>query len=225
MNSEFEGKTVFITGGSRGIGRSIKTYFEMNGAKTIAPTRNELDLLSRESISAYMDSLHEIPDIVIHCAGLNIKSELDRIDLSDVDSVFQVNFDSIVQILNHLVDGMKKKGGKIILVTSLYSFVSREGRLSYSSSKCALDGLCRTLALELAPYSILINCVAPGYVMTNMTRKNLSDSEIEEIKKLLPTGRFQEETEISSLVGFLCSDSNKSITGQSIAIDGGFLCR
>lgn len=226
MNTVYEGKTVFITGGSRGIGNNIKIYFQKRGANVVAPSRSELDLSSRDSIGSYLINNKELnPDIIVHCAGLNIKSEISDVSLTDVDSVFQTNYYSIVQIIKEMIPKMKKKGGKIVLITSLYSFVSKEGRLSYSSSKNALVGLCKTLSLELAPFDIMINCVAPGYVMTDMTKNNLSVDEIESIKESIPTKRFQTEEEISSIVGFLCSDENKSITGQSIAVDGGFLCR
>lgn len=226
MDIRFDGKTVFVTGGSRGIGLSIVNFFKNNGAMVCAPSRSELDLSSEVSISSFLSSHTDfIPDIVVHCAGLNIKSDFVSLNHDDMKSVFQVNYYSIVQLLKGLVPNMKKKGGKIVFVSSLYSYVSKEGRTSYASSKTALLGLCRTLSLELAPFNIMVNCIAPGYVMTDMTKKNLSQRDIESINGMIPTGRFQDEDEISYLIGFVCSDYNRSITGQSIAVDGGFLCR
>ena len=119
----------------------------------------------------------------------------------------------------------EKEFGRIVFISSLYGSVSRERRIAYSSSKHALNGLTKTMALELAPYQITVNCVAPGYVMTEMTRKNLSDEDIKEITKMIPTGKFQEPEEVANTTLFLCSEENKSITGQYIAVDGGFLCR
>jgi 3-oxoacyl-[acyl-carrier protein] reductase len=115
--------------------------------------------------------------------------------------------------------------GKIVLISSLYSMVTKERRIAYSSSKSALTGLMKTSALELAPYNILVNAVAPGYVMTDMTKKNLSAEEIKNIEQQIPTKRFQSEEDIASLVYFLCSEENKSITGQLIAVDGGYTLR
>jgi 3-oxoacyl-[acyl-carrier protein] reductase len=115
--------------------------------------------------------------------------------------------------------------GKIILISSLYATVTKEGRLSYASSKHAITGLVKSLAVELAPYDICVNAVAPGYVMTEMTKQNLSSQEIENIKEMIPMGRFQKPEEIANAVMFLGSEWNKSITGQTLNIDGGFLCK
>ena len=97
--------------------------------------------------------------------------------------------------------------------------------MAYSMSKNALTGLAKTLSLELGQYNILTNCVAPGYVMTDMTRKNLSMQEIEQIRESIPTKRFQSGQDIANIVMFLCSEMNQSITGQLIAVDGGFTCK
>jgi 3-oxoacyl-[acyl-carrier protein] reductase len=223
----FTGKTVFITGASRGIGLCIKNEFEKECANIIAPSRKELDLSSGESIKDYInnnDLSHT--DIFIHCAGINIKAGLDEINEAIIEEVFEVNLFSAIYLLKPISEGMKnRKNGKIIFISSLYSVVSKERRIAYSASKNALTGLAKTLTLEMAPYGILTNCVAPGYVMTDMTRNNLSREDIIRIENEIPTGRFQTEKEISDLVVFLCSDKNQSITGQLIAVDGGFLCK
>ena len=88
-----------------------------------------------------------------------------------------------------------------------------------------MTGIMKSVALEIAADNILLNAVAPGYVMTDMTRKNLNEQEIKDIQRMIPTGRFQTETDIANLVCFLCSQFNQSITGQLIAVDGGFTCR
>lgn len=223
----FTGKTVFITGASRGIGLCIKNEFEKECAGIIAPTRNELDLSSKESVKDYInnnDLSHT--DIFVHCAGINIKAGIDEINETIIQEVFEVNLFSAISLLKSISKGMKtRKAGKIVFISSLYSVVSKERRIAYSASKNALTGLAKTLTLELAPYGILTNCVAPGYVITDMTRKNLSREDIIGIENVIPTGRFQTEKEISDLVMFLCSDKNQSITGQLIAVDGGFLCK
>lgn len=219
--------TAFITGGSRGIGKAIKEKLKKNGITVIAPERSELDLSDFESISEYLENNKSLtPDVFIHCAGINELAGIEEISQDLILRVFQVNYNSAVQLLNSFVPSMKKKEyGKIVFVSSLYGIVSRERRIAYSSSKNALNGLCKSLALELAPYNILVNSIAPGYVMTDMTRKNLSEEEIKNIEKNIPTGRFQSEEEIAEAVTFFCSEKNKSITGQLLAVDGGFLCR
>ena len=224
--NDYTNKTVFITGASRGIGLEIKTYFETRGAKVIAPSRSELDLSDLASVDEYLNSAKPDFDVCIHCAGINTLSGIEDVTDEIMIEAFNVNLLSAVKIIKSNAARMKEKQfGRVVFISSLYSAVSRENRIAYSTTKTALLGLTRTLALELAPYNILVNCVAPGYVMTDMTRKNLSEEEIRKIESNIPTGRFQETTEIADAVGFLCSDLNKSITGQSLYVDGGFLCR
>lgn len=224
---DFTNKTVFLTGGSGGIGSEIKKYFKQLNASVIAPDVDELDLLSEDSIKKYLENNKNLKvDIFVHCAGINKLAEAEELTIDLMESVYRVNVSSAVVLLSEFIQNMKQnKYGKIVFITSLYSLVSRERRTPYSASKSSLLGVSRTLALELAPYNIMVNCVAPGYVDTEMTRKNLSVKEIEDIEKSLPTGRLQKTEEISDIVGFLCSDFNKSITGQQIAVDGGFTCR
>ena len=227
MELFFRDKKVFITGGSRGIGKKICELFLENGAEVYSPSRKELDLSDRGSIREYLTEHSDIsPNIFIHCAGLNKLAGIDELCESVLDEVFQVNYFSATELLKAFVPRMKEeKKGKILFISSLYSIVSKERRIAYSSSKNALTGLAKTLAIELAPYNVLVNLVAPGYVMTDMTRKNLSDGEIDEIKRMIPTGRFQTEEDIANAVAFLCSDLNQSITGQLVAVDGGLLCK
>lgn len=224
--TEFQNKIVFVTGASRGIGSRIKQSFENKGACVISPDRSALDLSSQESIEDYL-KIHDCPniDIFVHCAGLNIKADLFSLNRKIMDDVFQVNYFSAVQLMKNFAQGMKERNwGRIVLLSSLYATVSKEQRIAYSSSKNAITGLIKTLTLELAPYNVLTNAVAPGYVLTDMTKKNLSESEIADICQKIPTGRFQTTEEIADLVMFLCSEANKSITGQLISVDGGFLC-
>lgn len=225
MDSSFCDKTVFLTGGSRGIGRSISNFFTERGANVLAPNRAELDLSSRKSVQAYCQKGIEA-DIFIHCAGCNELAGIEEIDAALADRVFQVNYFSALEILRALVPGMRaRKEGKILFISSLYALISRERRIAYSSSKSALTGLMKTLALELASDHILVNAIAPGYVMTEMTKKNLTSQEIRMIEQRIPTGRFQTEEDIAELAIFLCSAANRSITGQLIAVDGGYTCQ
>lgn len=226
MEISFKNKKVFITGASRGIGKEICLCFKKNGADVIAPDRNELDLADPDSINNYIEKKDLDVDVFVHCAGINILAGIDEITEENYKETFQVNVFSAIKLIQEAVKKMKEKNeGKIIFISSLYSEVSKERRISYSASKNAITGITKTLALELAPDNIMVNAIAPGYVMTDMTKKNLSAEYIKEIVKNIPTGRFQTEREIADMVMFLASEMNKSITGQLINVDGGFLCR
>lgn len=226
MQIDFNEKNVFLTGGSRGIGKKIKEVFCENGAKVIAPERSQLDLSRTDSIEKYLEEEDLQIDIFVHCAGINELAGIQDINLDIINRVFQVNYNAPVMLMHRFAENMKaKKWGRVIFISSLYAIVSREERIAYSSSKNALTGLMKTLALELAPQNILVNAVAPGYVMTDMTKQNLSQQEIGNIENNIPTGRFQTEEEIAYMVAFLCSELNSSVTGQLIAVDGGYTCR
>ncbi len=198
---------------------------ESCGAKVIAPGRMELDLLEPKSICSYLDQ-NISPDIFIHCAGINELAGIGEINREILDSVFQVNYYAPVALLKQFSEQMKRnRWGRIIFISSVYAMVTRERRIAYASSKHALTGLTKTLTLELAAYNILTNAIAPGYIMTDMTKKNLSNEEVQKIEDMMPTRRLQEESDIANLTAFLCSDLNQSMTGQLIAVDGGFTCR
>jgi 3-oxoacyl-[acyl-carrier protein] reductase len=226
LNISYADKQIFVTGASRGIGKTIADSFKKNGAEVISPARSEMDLSDISSVDHYLTRVDFSPSVIVINAAVNIKSYVEDVLEKDFFYTFQVNLYASIQIIKHFLPWMKKnKWGKIIFISSLYALVSKEQRLLYSSSKNATTGLMKTLALELAPYDICVNAIAPGFVMTEMTKKNLSKKEIESIIKNIPTGRLQTENEIADLVLFLASEYNKSITGQIIAVDGGFLCR
>ena len=119
----------------------------------------------------------------------------------------------------------ERKYGRILNISSIWSIVSKEKRSIYSASKSGLDGLTRTLALELSPFNILVNSIAPGYVNTDMINQYNSKKELKKIKEVIPLKRFAEPDEIGELVKFLSSEKNSYITGQIIPIDGGYVLR
>lgn len=217
-------KTVLVTGGSRGIGKAIVQKFEAEGYRTFAPGHQELDLNSVESVDAFIETHREEGfDVIINNAGINEISLLESITDDQLDRMMQINLLSPIRLLRGLVGPMKEnKYGKIVNIGSIWAVVSSEGRLVYSATKNALHGVTNTLALELGPYNILVNTVCPGYVLTDLTRKNNTEEEIEIISSTLPLRRMAQPEEIANFVYFLASEDNTFITGQKIAIDGGF---
>ena len=115
--------------------------------------------------------------------------------------------------------------GRIISVSSCYSFLARAGRVAYSASKGALNQVTRTAALEFGGRNVLVNAVAPGFVETEMTRRNNDAGQIAQLASQTALGRLARPEEVAELVAFLASDQNSYITGQLVVIDGGFSCQ
>ena len=217
-------KTVLVTGASRGIGRAISEKFREEGYRVVAPDRDELDLDSEDSVDAYVRAhAADSFDVIINNAGINEINTLENITDEELNRTIRVNLTSPIRLLRGLVGSMKENHyGRIVNIGSIWAIVSREGRLTYSATKNALHGVTNTLALELGPHNILVNTVCPGYVLTELTKKNNSADEIEAISKSLPLKRMAEPEEIAKFIYFLASEENTFITGQKIAIDGGF---
>jgi 3-oxoacyl-[acyl-carrier protein] reductase len=218
-------KTALITGASRGIGKVIAELLLSQGAIVLTPTREEMDLQSNQSIDNYLDSLEKPVDILINNAGINILSEGIQLTEENINSTLQVNLLAPLRIIRKIAPGMiKNKYGRIVNISSIWSLVTKPKRLTYSTTKAGLNAMTRTLAVELAPYNILVNALAPGYVNTELTKQNNSAAELNIIKESIPLKRLAEPFEIAEIVAFLVSSRNSYITGQVVVADGGFTC-
>ena len=221
-----EGRRALITGASRGIGAAIAARLQADGLRILTPSSETLDLSSTVSIDTYLSQLTDPIDILINNAGINRLGSIDEISGKDFEEVIQINLLGHFQLTQGLVKGMKaRRYGRIVNISSIWSLVSRERRVTYSAAKAGLNGLTRALALELAPYHILVNAVAPGYINTELTKKNNPPEALERIAGEIPLGRLGEPSEIAECVAFLCSPKNSYMTGQVIVLDGGYLCR
>jgi 3-oxoacyl-[acyl-carrier protein] reductase len=231
----FSGKTVLVTGVTRGIGSAIAKAFLDQGARVIGTgtaVANEnlsydyfqADFTEIDQVLACADFVREKnPDILINNAGINKNSPFLEIDLAIFQEIYQVNVIAPLLLCQAAIPGMKeKRWGRIVNISSIWGKISKENRASYSASKFALDGLTVALAAEYSRYGILTNCVAPGFTNTEMTEKALGKTGINEILKSVPIGRFASPDEIANLVLWLSSNENSYIAGQNIAIDGGF---
>jgi len=217
-------KKVLLTGGSKGIGKSIKEVYEANGYMVIAPSHSEMDLSDISSIKAFIEgNKDEYFDVIINNAGVNDINLIEDITDDELVSMISVNLIAPIMLLRGFVGKMKeRKYGKIINIGSIWSIVSKEGRCVYSATKNGIHGVTNTLAIELAPYNILVNTVCPGYTLTEMTRKNNSTEDIAKISKRIPIGRMANPEEIAEAIYYLGSEKNTYVTGQRIAVDGGF---
>lgn len=220
-------RTVLITGASRGIGKAIFERFAEEGYRILAPTRAEMDLGDPASVDAYIrHNLDTGVDAIVNCAGINPLAAIGNILDSDFDRTMQINVKAPMKLIQGFADGMKERRyGRIVNISSIWGIVSKEKRTTYSISKNGIHGLTNALAVELGEYGILVNSVCPGYTNTELTKQNVPESEAAEICKTIPLRRFAEPSEIAELVYFLGSDRNSYITGQKIAIDGGFVAR
>ena len=216
--------TVFITGGSRGIGKSIAEKYRQEGYKIIAPSREECDLADEDSVEAFIRKYQdERIDIIINNAGVNDVNLIDEIKDEELKQMMQVNLISPIRLIRGFAGHMKKNNfGRIVNIGSIWAVVSKEGRTVYSATKHGIHGVTKTLAVELAPYNILVNTVCPGFTLTDLTKKNNSPETIAKISREIPIGRMADPEEIANMVYFLGNEKNTYLTGQKITVDGGY---
>lgn len=241
---DLENKVALVTGGTRGIGRSIVEQFLKSGARVLATGTDESQIqkLNNENQNNSLKYLHlnlkdpqnvenfinevlkkEDINILINNAGINIVSEATEIDNDDFREIQNINvYGPFLLAKAFGVKMIEKKWGRIINIASIWSIISRSGRLSYSTSKMALLGLNKTLAIEWAKHNVLVNCVSPGFTLTELTATTNTKEELKIIENTIPQNRLALPEEIANCVLFLSSDLNTYITGQNIAIDGGY---
>jgi NAD(P)-dependent dehydrogenase (short-subunit alcohol dehydrogenase family) len=232
----FEGKTALVTGATRGIGRAIVACLKNQGARVIgagtaaASSIGDLDDYVQADFSIHEDIVacaarvsKLAPDILVNNAGINKIAPFTEISLEDFTRIQRVNVTAPFALCQAAVGPMRERGwGRIVNVSSIWGKISKEQRASYSAAKFAIDGFTLALALEYARYGVLANCVAPGFTDTELTRKVLGELQIAQLIQSVPAGRLANVDEIARLVAWLAGTENTFVTGQNIAIDGGF---
>lgn len=214
---------VLITGASRGIGKAIADVYSGKGYFVDTPTRETLDLEDSGSVAAFVNAHKKKGyDIIINNAGCNIINHIEDVTEEDILQMMLVNLLSPISLLRGFVPYMKDNHfGRIVNIGSIWGVIAKPGRSIYSVTKHGIHGITCTLALELAPYNILVNTVAPGQTLTELTLHNNSPEDIQKMEKNIPVGRLASPDEIARLVFFLGNEENTYITGQQIVIDGG----
>ena len=237
---DFTGKTAIVTGGTRGIGRSIVTLLLKSGCHVIytgtnehskSPIKNgkyeQLDLSDKNSFKRFTEEVinkTQNIDILINNAGINIIEPIYEIQNNNWEEVLAINLTGSMLMMREVSKVMKSqiRGGKILNISSIFGVVSKSKRCSYSASKTGLIGLTRASALDLAPFNILVNSLCPGFTNTELTSSILSTEDKISLEKEIPLGRYAEVSEIAKMAIFVCSDLNTYMTGQTIIVDGGF---
>jgi NAD(P)-dependent dehydrogenase (short-subunit alcohol dehydrogenase family) len=214
--------TVLVLGGRGDIGSSIARRFAAAGHQVLAVGRAEFDLTDPESIDAWFDQPHPPIGVLVHSAGLNHPKLF--MDLTDIEikACFASNVEGFLHVARRTIPDLTAQQGRIVVLSSIFGFLSRVGRLPYAMSKHALIGIVKTLALELAADAVLVNAVSPGYIDTSLTRANNDDSTIARLTTSVPLQRLGEPGDIAEVVYFLGSAANRYITGQDVVADGGF---
>ena len=230
------GRSAVVTGATRGIGRAIAERLLADGAAVIATGRSEggsgppgsryaaVSFDEPDSLDAFAATLARLePDILVNNAGINKLAPFAEIDPADFARIQQVNVTAVFRLCQAVVPAMRRRRwGRIVSVTSIWGKVSRTGRGSYSTSKFALDGLTAALAAEVAADGVLVNSVAPGFIDTELTRRVLGVQGMQEVAAQVPIRRLGQPSEIAAFVAWLVGPENTYVSGQNIAIDGGF---
>jgi NAD(P)-dependent dehydrogenase (short-subunit alcohol dehydrogenase family) len=187
------------------------------------------DLNRREDVGRLIDeSLGRLGkiDILINNAGTNLPQLIDAVRDDDWDRIVQLNLTSCMALTRGLVPGMKaRRWGRVIHIASVMALGSKEGRSAYSATKSALLGLARAAALELGPYGITVNCIAPGPFATELPMQLLSPEEQAKFAERTALGRWGQPEELAGPALLLASDAGSFITGAVLVVDGGILCR
>jgi len=239
----FNGQNVLITGATRGIGKASAKLFINKGATVFVTgttdkcpevIKQELggefeyikaDFSDESGIKDFLERIDDISniDVCVNNAGINRLYEIESIPNEDYDEVLSVNLHAPFKICRYVAKRMKSyEYGRVINVASIWSVISKPKRTIYTISKNALIGLTKTMAIELAPYDIMVNAISPGFTMTELTKSTLSNNEIEELATQIPINRFASPKEIGKVILFLASKDNTYMTGQNIVVDGGF---
>lgn len=245
------GKVALVTGGSKGLGKAMARGLALAGADIVICSRHEEELrpaldeilqgtsrqgryfiadLSRRTDAARLIKDAEAAfghiDILVNNAGTNHPQPIDQIRDEDWDRVLELNLNSVMALTRAAVPGMKaRRWGRIIHISSVMGFISKEGRNVYSATKSALLGFARASSIDLGPFGITVNCIAPGAFLTDLPLKLLSKEEQQAFTARTALGRWGNPDELMGPILLLASDAGSYITGQTLVVDGGWLAR
>lgn len=238
-------KIAIVTGGGSGIGLAIAEKFTQSNITTIIIGRDQQKLCAaREklgenchAISHDLSDLSTLPelankiisqfgqiDILVNNAGINMKKDFTEVSDEDFQQVLQTNVSAVFSLSREVVKQMVQNGGgAIINISSMASQYGIPKVIAYTASKSAIEGMTRAMAVELSPKGIRVNCIAPGFIATDMSAKALN-GDLERKQKVMsrtPMGQLGNPSDIADAALFLATDASKYITGVVLPVDGG----
>ena len=243
-----DGKRALVTGAGRGIGMGASIALAESGANVTLVSRTEkelkditdhinnqgfkasyevLDVNNVDEVSNFINNAEPF-DILINNAGTNRPAKLIDTKIEDFDYVMSLNVRSVISLTKLVVKKMLDSNikGSIINVSSQMGHVGGPNRTTYCSSKFAIEGFTKSLAIELGPDSIRVNAICPTFIQTPMTEPFLKDEEFKkETIGMIPIGRLGEVTDLMGPFVFLASEASSLMTGSSILVDGGWTAR
>jgi len=248
---DLTGKVALVTGGSKGLGKAMARGLVEAGADVAISSRNEGELntalkeilagtnrqgsafvadLSQRSESARLadEVIKKFGkvDILVNNAGSNIVAAIDAIKDADWDYILELNLSSAMALTRAVVPGMKeRRWGRIIHISSTFGFVSKEKRNAYSAAKSGLLGMTRASSMDVGPFGITVNCIAPGPFLTDLPMSLLSEPEKKAFSDHTSLGRWGQPDELKGPVVFLSSDAAAYVTGTCLVVDGGYLTK
>lgn len=242
-----QGKVAIVTGGTRGIGKAISIRLARDGATVIAihvrPEAGEeaqsefaaagVEVQTRQANISDVDAVNELIksviaefdgiDILVNNAGITRDGLLVRIKEEDWDAVMNINLKGTFNCIKAVTRPMMKaRSGRILSISSVVGVAGNAGQANYAASKAGIIGLTKSVAKELASRNVTANCIAPGYIDTDMTNA-MNDAAREQFLTQIPLGRPGSPDEVAGLAAYLVSDEATYITGQTICIDGGMI--
>lgn len=240
-----EGKIALVTGATRGIGKAIAENLAGQGAVVIGTATSEsgaaaiseylaaagnagkglvLNVADAESIDTVLKSIQGefgAIEILVNNAGITRDNLMMRMKDEEWDSVIDTNLTSIYRLAKGCLRGMTKaRWGRIVSVSSVVASMGNAGQANYAAAKSGMEGFTRALAREVGSRNVTVNCVAPGFIDTDMT-SGLPEEHKANLQAQIPMSRLGKPEEIASVVGFLCSEGGSYVTGETIQVNGG----
>ncbi|MES1217465.1 MAG: SDR family oxidoreductase [Bacteroidota bacterium] len=245
MEKDNQKKVAIVTGGASGIGLAIAEKFVANNIHTVVIGRDntKLDNVKKQlgdlchTISFDLTNLPAIPslindilqqfgqiDILVNNAGINMKKEFTEVTDEDFEKIILTNVRSMFSISREVIKEMTKKGsGSIINISSMASQYGLPKVIAYTASKSAIEGMTRAMAVELSPKGIRVNCIAPGFIATEMSAKALNGDPERKAKVMgrTPMGYMGDPADIANAALYLANSEAKYVTGIVLPVDGG----